>query len=121
MIDFIICGCKEVMPETILELVYDRHNTELDMDKMHFSYLPSDDYYTIYLAVKPSDLWEVLCDDNGIMPEDNRQYFNGVVSAFSRYETKANKTIFVQPKQDISIIAEQVYEVIKEVIERECD
>lgn len=120
MIDFMISGCKEVMPETVLELLYDRYNTELDMDKIHFSYLPSDDYYTIYLAAKPSDLWEVLCD-NGIMPEDKRQYFNGVVSTFSRYETKANKTIFVQPKQDIRDLAEQVYEIIKEVIERECD
>ena len=43
MINFTICGCKEAMPETILEIIYNRHGNELNMNNISFSYHPISD------------------------------------------------------------------------------
>ena len=123
MINFTICGCKEAMPETILEIIYNRHGNELNMNNISFSYHPISDQnnYIIYIEIKPSDLWEALCDREGKMPESNRQYFNDVVSEFSRYNYQADKTLQLYPRTDIENFSEQIYEIIKEVISQEIE
>lgn len=123
MINFIICGCKETMPETVLEIIYNRHSNELNMNNISFSYHPISDQnnYIIYIEIKPSDLWEALCDREGKMPESNRQYFNNVVSEFSRYNYQAEKTLQLYPKTDIENFSEQIYEIIKEVFSQEVE
>lgn len=123
MINFIICGCKETMPETVLEIIYNRHSNELNMNNISFSYHPISDQnnYIIYIEIKPSDLWEALCDREGKMPESNRQYFNNVVSEFSRYNYQADKTLQLYPQTDIENFSEQIYEIIKEVFSQKVE
>lgn len=110
MFDFIIIGCKEVMPEAIAKLIKNIHTPDF---KVFSSTEPvkhiSTNTKKIYIGIKPSDLWEILNKEK--ITEENRLYFNDVVCNFARYEYSVNKTFWIDPDSDMSFIKNIAYEI----------
>lgn len=112
MSKFVICGCSEAAPDIVAELIYNIHKTDIDIVP-YTNPIKSESLHIIYIGIKPSDLWDMLSD--GKMSEENRRYFNNIVSEFSRYEYCADKTIWYKKDMDIYEVVMETWDYIRNI------